>query len=95
MGSILLKNIKIAGRGDDEVDILIKDGKISRISAPRETVPSPEDEPLETVQCRGKVAVPGFVNMHVHAAMTLMRGTGEDVAFHRWLGKIWEAERHR
>ena len=94
MGSILLKNIKIAGRGDDEVDILIKDGKISRISAPRETVPSPEDEPRETVQCRGKVAVPGFVNMHVHAAMTLMRGTGEDVAFHRWLGKIWEAERH-
>lgn len=86
MKAILLKNIKIAGREDGEHDILIEDGKIRGISS------CCEREDAEQVDCRGKVAVPGFVNMHIHAAMTLMRGMGEDVPFHLWLKKIWDIE---
>ena len=30
--------------------------------------------------------------MHTHAGMALMRGIGEDIAFHEWLGRIWDIE---
>lgn len=46
----------------------------------------------EVIDCSSKAAVPGFVNMHTHAAMSLMRGLEEDVLFHKWLSKIWEVE---
>ena len=100
MGAILLKNIKVAGRGDDEVDILIDGGLIMKITPAAQhaeetgaggcTAP----DGAEVVDGKGKVAVPGFVNMHTHAAMSLMRGMGEDVVFHDWLKKIWEMESH-
>ena len=86
MEAILLKNIKIAGKGDREHDILIEGGVIRSISGQCGA------QDAEPVDCRGKVAVPGFVNMHIHAAMTLMRGMGEDVPFHTWLRKIWDIE---
>lgn len=36
---------------------------------------------------------PGFVNLHCHAAMTLLRGTGDDLPLERWLGeRIWPIE---
>ena len=49
-------------------------------------------EDTEVVDCTGKVAVPGFVNMHTHAAMSLMRGIGEDMVLQDWLAHIWEIE---
>jgi 5-methylthioadenosine/S-adenosylhomocysteine deaminase len=44
------------------------------------------------MDCTGKAAFPSFINMHTHAGMTLMKGIGEDIAFHEWLDKIWVAE---
>lgn len=42
---------------------------------------------------RGKVLLPGFVNLHSHAPMTLLRGLGEDLPLERWLTeKIFPAE---
>ena len=43
---------------------------------------------------RGKTALlPGFVNAHGHAAMTLLRGFGEDLPLMKWLNeRIWPAE---
>ncbi len=43
---------------------------------------------------RGRVALlPGFVNAHGHAAMTLLRGLGEELALMEWLQKkIWPVE---
>jgi 5-methylthioadenosine/S-adenosylhomocysteine deaminase len=36
---------------------------------------------------------PGFVNLHTHAAMALLRGTGDDLALERWLReRIWPLE---
>lgn len=34
---------------------------------------------------RGKVALPGFYNIHCHVPMTLLRGYGEGLPLHRWL----------
>ena len=45
-----------------------------------------------TYTCDGKVAVPGFVNMHTHSPMSLMRGIGEDMVFQDWLDRIWKVE---
>ena len=82
---ILLKNITVNG---EVSDMLIKDGLISSIRHSSDQQP----DGAETVDCSGKTAVPGFVNMHTHAGMSMMRGIGEDVSFHEWLKKIWEVE---
>lgn len=41
------------------------------------------------------VLIPGLVNAHTHAAMSLLRGLADDMPLQRWLGEhIWPAE-HR
>lgn len=86
MGRIFLKNITL---DDRQVDILIEDKLIKRIS-PASSEPAPEGALIE--YCRGKVVLPAFVNMHTHAAMTLFRGTGEDKKLEDWLSDIWALE---
>ena len=40
-----------------------------------------------------KAIIPGFVNGHTHAAMTLFRGFADDIALEQWLTeKIWPQE---
>lgn len=90
MEKILLKDITLDGF---RKDILVAEGKIARIS-PHTHGPLKEDEGIQIVDCSGKVAVPGFVNMHTHAAMTLMRGVGEDMVLKDWLDHIWAIEAH-
>ena len=85
MHDILLKNITCNGA---QKDIFI-DG--DRIAAIRDTG-TLNEEAKEQLDCTGRSAMPGFVNMHTHAAMSLMRGVGEDTAFHQWLAKVWEIE---
>ncbi|KAN0041801.1 hypothetical protein ACTFIV_004351 [Dictyostelium citrinum] len=39
------------------------------------------------------ILAPGFINMHTHNAMSLLRGYADDVSLHDWLTKfIWPAE---
>ena len=41
----------------------------------------------------GHLLVPGFVNLHTHAAMSLLRGVGDDLPLARWLQeRIWPLE---
>lgn len=89
MGNILLKNIL---NGDSPSDILISGGLISKIQPSGSGNIFPETEDVETVDCSGKAILPGFVNMHTHAAMSMMRGVGEDILFHEWLERIWKVE---
>ena len=43
----------------------------------------------------GHLLIPGLVNAHTHAAMTLLRGLADDLPLHDWLnGHIWPAESH-
>jgi 5-methylthioadenosine/S-adenosylhomocysteine deaminase len=49
--------------------------------------------PQETINLPGQVLLPGLVNAHTHAAMTLLRGYADDMPLMDWLNKrIWPAE---
>ena len=86
MGGILFKNIM----SDWKIfDILVKGKHIAGIM-PAGTGIAGSD--VETVDCSGKAALPGMVNAHTHAAMTLFRGVGEDVCFADWIDRIWKVE---
>ncbi|MBR2128727.1 MAG: amidohydrolase [Bacteroidales bacterium] len=87
MGNILLKNIVCKGAVSD---IYIEGNRISKV-VPAGTSISDGYE-WEVTDCSGKTVMPGFVNMHTHAAMSMMRGVGEDIAFHDWIDRIWDVE---
>lgn len=87
--SILLKNIQLDG---EKSDILIKGDRIHEIcTAGQSSVVADAD--VEIVECEGKAAFPGLINMHTHAGMSMMRGIGEDITFHEWIDRIWEIEK--
>lgn len=47
----------------------------------------------EKIDARNHVALPGFFNAHIHAAMTLLRGSAEDLPLDRWFNEgIWRTE---
>jgi 5-methylthioadenosine/S-adenosylhomocysteine deaminase len=49
----------------------------------------------ERINAQRKVIIPGFINTHQHAAMSLLRGYSEDLPLQEWLEKwIWPIERH-
>ncbi|MBS0553278.1 MAG: TRZ/ATZ family hydrolase [Proteobacteria bacterium] len=71
--------------------VAVKDGLIADVL--------PSDLARRTVQAARvvdlgeHVLIPGLVNLHTHAAMTLMRGIGDDLPLMRWLQEvIWPAE---
>ena len=84
MGAILLKDISV---DDVRKDILIQDGLIRRIEPAGSGSSWGLAGDIEIMDCSGKVAVPGFVNMHTHSPMSLMRGIGEDMVFQDWLDR--------
>ncbi len=46
-----------------------------------------------SIDATGKMAVPGFVNAHTHASMTLLRSYADDMQLMDWLqNKIWPIE---
>ena len=48
----------------------------------------------ETIDCKGKVLMPGMVNAHTHVPMTVLRGIADDLRLDVWLqGYMWPVER--
>lgn len=48
----------------------------------------------ETVDCGGKIVMPGLVNAHTHVPMTLLRGLADDLRLDVWLmGYVMPVER--
>lgn len=84
MGKILLKGALYKGSVQD---ILIDGNLISQIGVAIEA-----GAECKVIDCAGKGVIPGFVNMHTHAAMTLLRGYNEDTALMDWLQEIWKVE---
>ena len=81
---ILLRNITLH---DKPAHILVDGGRIAKISREHIDIPG-----AEIVDCSGKAVIPGFVNMHTHAAMVLLRGIHEDLSLYDWLNNIWKIE---
>jgi 5-methylthioadenosine/S-adenosylhomocysteine deaminase len=83
--SLAVKNALLDGR---RVTLRAEDGKIARVG-PR-VRPREGDEVIDAA---GMALVPGLVNGHTHAAMTLFRGHGADLPLMDWLQKvIWPVE---
>jgi 5-methylthioadenosine/S-adenosylhomocysteine deaminase len=71
--------------------LVIQSGKIVDICA----IPnaSKKYDAVETVQLNEHILIPGLINLHTHAAMSLMRGLADDLPLMPWLEKhIWPAE---
>ncbi|AEH50648.1 amidohydrolase [Pseudothermotoga thermarum] len=80
---LLLKNaylLKDPFSQIQKTNLLIQDGKISKIGEIQEDADQVYD-------LSGKLVMPGLVNCHTHAAMTLMRGIAEDMNLEDWLNK--------
>ena len=41
----------------------------------------------QTINAKGKLVLPGFINGHTHVPMTLLRGLRDDVTLDEWLRK--------
>jgi len=90
MAKILLKNGEVLGADGrvSKADIAITDTVITTVGAVE-----PSWSADRTVDCSNKLILPGFVNTHTHAAMTLFRSYADDMALMDWLQtKIWPAE---
>ena len=49
----------------------------------------------ERIPAKGKLVIPGLINTHQHAAMSLLRGYADDLPLKEWLEKwIWPLEKH-
>ena len=85
--SILIKNTRINQKTQD---IFIEDGKICSIA------PDQNRSDAELIIDGAKtLALPGLVNTHTHAAMSLLRGYADDMHLQEWLQeKIWPLEGH-
>lgn len=70
--------------------ILLQDDRIASLGEG----PHPHDMRADhIVSGKGKVILPGLVNTHCHAAMSLLRGYGDDLALQVWLQeKMWPNE---
>lgn len=74
-----------------EGDIYIKNNRIEKITMrPDQLDAKPNDR---IIDAGNLIILPGFINAHGHAAMTLFRGYADDMPLNRWLEqKIWPIE---
>jgi 5-methylthioadenosine/S-adenosylhomocysteine deaminase len=80
--SLLIRDVQV---GKEVTHVYIEGRRIAEIGKKREAD--------VVIDGRGKLALPGFVNLHTHAAMTLFRGWADDLDLSTWLEtKIWPAE---
>lgn len=70
--------------------VAVRDGEIVAVG--------PADElrarhtATDTIDASGGLVIPGLINTHTHLAMTLLRGTADDVTLQEFLGRVVPAE---
>lgn len=88
-GSMLIAGAKIDGSiadiAIDETGTIVEIGEGARGAIDADIIIDASDQ----------IAIPGLVNTHTHAAMTLLRGYADDMPLQEWLSeKIWPLEAH-
>ncbi len=74
----------------EQAAIHVEDGRLTYVGPAAE---APSFEADRTLGGDHLVAIPGLVNTHTHAAMTLLRGYADDMVLERWLeDRIWPFE---
>lgn len=84
---ILIKNGLILSMDEklslhESADVAIKESKIIDIGR------NLNYKAKKTIDASGSVVMPGLINAHTHAAMTLMRGLADDLPLDIWWNKI-------
>jgi len=75
-----------------DVAVAVADGRIAAILPVLEA--RAEYQPTVTIERPDHVLMPGLINAHTHAAMTLFRGLSDDLPLETWLRDgIWPAEK--
>jgi len=89
MTDILIKNgfiITMNGPPITDGYVLIKDDKIAYVG-------KEVQQAEHVINAKGCIVMPGLINAHTHAAMTLFRGYADDLPLDRWLEDyIWPIE---
>lgn len=79
---LVLENYSLVVDGNRIIDLLPTKEAAKRYSARR------------YFRLSQHVLIPGLINLHTHAAMSLLRGLADDLPLMRWLNeRIWPAER--
>jgi len=84
--SVLIKNVILDGK---KRDIFIEGNKVKKIGKNLNL------KAKQKIDGKGeKAALPGLINCHTHAAMSLFRGYADDLPLKEWLiKKIWPSEK--
>ncbi|RAP52863.1 MAG: N-ethylammeline chlorohydrolase [Methanosphaera sp. rholeuAM270] len=86
--SILIKDTTIISNEVKRSSILIVDDTIQEVSLSLN-----EKDADKVIDASNKITIPGLINTHSHAAMTLLRGVGDDQNLQTWLNEyIWPKE---
>lgn len=82
--TLLIKNVELNG---SSTDVLIEGNRFKTIAL------GIDAGDAQVIDGSGKAIIPGFINMHTHASMTLMRSYADDLHLHDWLNNhIWPLE---
>ena len=80
--SVLIHDVELDGQ---VTQIYIEENRIAEIGKHREAD--------VVVEGKGKIALPGMVNLHTHTPMVLLRGFGDDMVLQQWLEtRVWPQE---
>jgi 5-methylthioadenosine/S-adenosylhomocysteine deaminase len=73
--------------------VVIEGNRILSLTSVDEIRDLPCYAEAQIIELPGRVLLPGLVNSHTHAPMTLLRGIADDLPLMEWLGDhIWPAE---
>ncbi|MEM7564056.1 MAG: TRZ/ATZ family hydrolase [Pseudomonadota bacterium] len=94
---ILLPDWIITVNSDFEIlsdyALVIKGNRIEALVSRDELDEFPEYQQTTPIELPDCVLMPGLINAHTHASMTLLRGLADDMPLMQWLGEhIWPAE---
>ena len=93
---MIIKNVSVLRHNGElqDADIVIEDGKIGFVGrVVGGNVLDGHVKDLKIIDGKGKLAIPGLVNAHTHASMTLLRSFADDKKLMDWLQEdIWPIE---
>ena len=69
----------------NDYELHCQNGKIIYCGPSAQAPPAPRD--ARRLKADNGLIMPGLINTHTHAAMTLMRGIADDLELHTWLNK--------
>ena len=81
------------GRVLEDSAVIIQQGMVVDVLPAGQV--SSKYSPAQEVILNDHVLIPGLINLHAHAGMTLMRGLADDLPLMQWLNDhIWPAEKN-